>query len=96
MSHTHGSSPNPGRDRPQRPAVTSPADEMCRRMAQRLQSENPRWLIVWGPYTREYTAFPLLPVPPGTFVHSRDPRALKAAMEEVERAVAQQPPAPGW
>ena len=75
--------------------MKAPSDETCRETAQKIQSEHPHWLIMWGSYSREYTAFPLLPVPPGTFVHSPDPSMLETAMQEIELAAARDT-TPGW
>jgi hypothetical protein len=46
----------------------------------------PRWIIVWGPVTRFYWAFPQFQTPPWLWtVINRDPQALAARMGEVER-----------
>lgn len=46
----------------------------------------PRWLVVWGPVTRFYWAFPRFVTPPWLWpVFNRDPQALAVRMGEVER-----------
>jgi len=74
--------------------MSAPSDEICRRAALRLQGEHPHWLIIWGAYSREFWAFPSLPVPRGTVVHAPHPVLLKDAICDVELAMAQA--VPGW
>lgn len=57
--------------------------------------EHPHWLVMWGVWSREYWAFPMLAVPQGTLVHAPDPGMLAAAMAEVEISI-QHRPAMGW
>jgi len=70
--------------------MTAPSDETRRTTARRLQNEHPRWLIIWGLHSREYWAFPSLPVPPGTYLHAPHPVLLEEAIREVELAIT------GW
>ncbi|HLI37591.1 MAG TPA: hypothetical protein VKV80_09650 [Streptosporangiaceae bacterium] len=55
------------------------------READKLQEQNPAWLIIWGTWTREFVAFPLFHVPPGSFIAHKDPRELARRMRETER-----------
>ena len=59
-------------------------DQERRELAGRIERDNPRWLVVWGVYTREFVAFPLFRVPPGTVLCSRNFKALAARMQQVE------------
>jgi len=56
-----------------------------KREAGRLESGNPRWIIVFGDYSRQFVAFPRFTVPEGTIVTARYPGALPARMRAVER-----------
>ncbi len=71
------------------------ADELCYQTARKIEKVHPQWMVVWGLYSREYWAFPLLPVPRGTIVHAPDPGLLVTAIDEVELTAAQSTQ-PGW
>ncbi|MGH7869693.1 MAG: hypothetical protein ACREP9_19215 [Candidatus Dormibacteraceae bacterium] len=70
-------------------------DEQSYETAQKIEQAHPHWMVVWGLYSREYWAFPLLDVPRGTIVHATDPDMLVAAIEDVELAAAHSAE-PGW
>ena len=70
-------------------------DESNYGTARQIENGHPHWMVVWGLYSRQYWAFPLLPVPPGTIVHAADPVMLVTAIEEVELTAAQSVQ-PGW
>ena len=52
--------------------------------AQRIERDNPAWIVVWGVYTREYVAFPKFGAPPGTMLCSRNLNTLATAMRQIE------------
>jgi hypothetical protein len=60
---------------------------MCREIAARIESEHPGWLVIWGPYSREFWAFAYLHVPSGTLIHASDPDVLLAGIGETETKV---------
>jgi hypothetical protein len=60
-----------------------------REVATRIEQENPGWLVMWGPYCREFVAFPCFHVPQGTVLHYRDAGQLVAEMFSVQKAAAQ-------
>lgn len=66
-----------------------PSTEEMRREAERLERDNPRWIILFGIYTRELVAFPRFPVPRGTIVAARHPDALPARLRAVEQCARQ-------
>jgi hypothetical protein len=70
-------------------------DEQSYEAARTIEKAHPHWMVVWGLYSRQYWAFPLLDVPPGIIVHAPDPVMLVTAIEEVELAAAQSAE-PGW
>ncbi len=65
-------------------------DQAHKEMAERIQQENPKWLVVWGVYTRQFAAFPLFPAPPGTVLRGRDSGELAGRMRQAEQFLAAQ------
>jgi hypothetical protein len=55
-----------------------------RRIAARLEEDNPSWIVLFGVYTREFVAFPRFDVPSGTVLVARYPAALPPRMRTVE------------
>src|SRR5690349_16448903 len=49
------------------------SEEDKRLMAERLESENPLWIIVYGVYTRQFVAFPRFKVPRQTIITTTYP-----------------------
>lgn len=66
-------------------------DDRYPEIAATIGREHPRWVVLWGPYSREFWAYPCLPVPRGTIVHAGDPDMLVAGMSDVELMAAQPP-----
>jgi hypothetical protein len=60
--------------------------EDMRHIAQRLESENPLWLVLFGAYSKEFVAFPRFAAPSGTIIAVRYPGAMTGRMREVEQA----------
>jgi hypothetical protein len=58
--------------------------EDMRRAAERLESDNPLWSVMFGVYTRQFVAFPRFAVPEGTVVTAGYPGALPEKMRRVE------------
>jgi hypothetical protein len=54
-------------------------------VAAEIERENTRWLVVWGAYSREFSAFCLFPGMERSMLVSRDPDTLRWAIHEVER-----------
>jgi len=61
-------------------------DPKERRVARCIEGDHPRWYVIWGVYSRIYSAFPLFDGPPGTIIKARDARELIALMREAEIA----------
>jgi hypothetical protein len=55
-------------------------------MATRLEAENPRWMVVFGVYTKQFVAYPRFPVPAGTMAVGTYPPALIGRMHDIELA----------
>jgi len=58
--------------------------EAYRETAQRIEQENPRWIVVWGVYSQEFVAFPKFRAPSGTVLHTRNSKALVTGMRQIE------------
>jgi hypothetical protein len=74
-------------------------DDQERQTATRIERENPRWLVMWGAYSRLYWAFPRFNGPPGMIIAAPDPGELLARMRRIEVAVHPAPSAetaPPW
>lgn len=56
------------------------------RTAANLESENPRWIVVYGVWTKQFIAFPRFTVPEGTMATAHYPGALLDRMRAIERA----------
>jgi hypothetical protein len=67
-------------------AVPAVAD--MRLLAQRLERENPSWIVLYGAYSKEFVAFPRFTVPRGTIVVTRQPGALPARLRQIEQQAA--------
>lgn len=61
-------------------------DREQRQQAVRLAEVFPRWVVMWGAWTRQFWAFPCFGVPRGTIAHSPDPSELAGRMRAVERS----------
>jgi hypothetical protein len=68
-----------------------------RRIAGRMEEDNPSWIVVFGVFTREFVAFPRFDAPRGTVVTASYAAALPPRMRAIEAqarpAVAGQAPA---
>ena len=55
-------------------------------VAERLEQDNPDWLVLYGSYTREFVAFPVYPdAPDNCYCSAKDPAALDGHIRETER-----------
>lgn len=61
-----------------------PYDIWQRRAAARAQAAHGGWLVLWGPGSRRFWAFPLFQVPAGTMIQAVDLGALLAALRDAE------------
>lgn len=60
-------------------------DNAYRATAERINRSRSQWLVLWGCYSRLYWAFPLFETGSHMLLHSEDPDALAARMDEAER-----------
>ena len=55
-------------------------------VAERLEVDNPDWVIMYGVYSREFVAFPVYPdAPDNCYCSAKDPAALDDHIRETER-----------
>src|ERR1700761_1114682 len=55
-------------------------------VAERLDKDNPDWIVLYGSYTREFVAFPVYPdAPDNCYCSAKDPAALDGHIREAER-----------
>ena len=55
-------------------------------VAERLEVDNPDWVIMYGSYSREYVAFPVYPdAPDNSYCSAKDPVALDDHIRATER-----------
>jgi hypothetical protein len=55
-------------------------------VAERLEVDNPDWVIMYGSYSREYVAFPVYPdAPDNSYCSAKDPAQLDDHIRETER-----------
>jgi hypothetical protein len=83
-----------------KPAERSPGrgakrafDQRERQIAARIAQDFPRWLVLWGLYSRRFWAFPCFRVPRGTIAEAANPDDLVAEMRSIQRAAMSGAPA---
>lgn len=65
---------------------SEPYDPAQRRAAAQLQRHRPRWLIMYGPWSRLYWAYACFDVPQGMILAAEDPQELANLMQRAELA----------
>jgi hypothetical protein len=65
--------------------VDSADDDEARQLARRIEREHPRWIVMFGAFTKQFICFPRFPAAPGTIVVASYPGALPAQMKYAER-----------
>jgi len=60
-------------------------DDACREIAKELEQQHPRWIVIFGTFTREFFCLPLFAAPPGLKVVAVYPKAAGDRMSRVER-----------
>lgn len=61
------------------------ADNEARELAQRIEREHPRWIVMFGAFTKQFICFLRFPAAAGTVVVASYPGALPARMKYAER-----------
>jgi hypothetical protein len=67
------------------------AEDEMRRVAGKLESGNPLWIVVYGVYSRQFIGFPRFSVPTGTMAVALHPGALEGRMRGIERRYGPRP-----
>lgn len=57
-----------------------------RELAARIERDFPRWLVMWGAYSRQFWAYPCFRVPRGTIAHAAGPNDLAGMMREIQQS----------
>jgi hypothetical protein len=65
--------------------VSPQEDDACRAIAEEIQQARPGWMVIWGVFSRRYTAYPLFPVRCRAIVVAYYPAALLERMDSAER-----------
>jgi len=60
-------------------------DDACRGIAKELEQQHPRWIVIFGTFTREFFCLPRFAAPPGLKVIAVYPKAAADRMSSVER-----------
>lgn len=60
-------------------------DDAARDAARQIEQDNPRWIVIFGIYTRQFVCFPRFRALPGTVVTALYPPAAVTKMAEIER-----------
>jgi hypothetical protein len=69
-------------------AMPGISDDEYQAIAEWLEEENPRWIVVFGVFSRQFIGFPRFDVPRGTMVVASYPDAIPARMREAERLIS--------
>ena len=65
-------------------AATRPDLARMRQIAAQIQADNPRWIVMFGVYSRQFVAFPRFDAPMIAFVAVLYPEALPPRLRAVE------------
>ena len=69
----------------EREAMGHAEDDACREIAEELEQQHPRWIVIFGTFTREFICLPRFAAPPGLTVVAVYPKASADRMSRVER-----------
>ena len=60
--------------------------DLAVQVAERIEADNPDWMVMYGSYSREFVAFPVyLDAPDNSYCSAKDPAALDGRISETER-----------
>ena len=66
--------------------VRGRAVRVAEQVAERLEEDNPDWVIMYGSYSREFVAFPVYPnAPDNSYCSAKDPAKIDDHIRETER-----------
>jgi len=61
------------------------SDEEYRALADKIEQKRPGWMVIWGIFSRRFTAYPLFPIRRRVIVVAYYPDALIERMDSAER-----------
>jgi len=64
--------------------MPNPDDQACHDIAKQMEQDNPRWIVLFGVFSKEFVGFPRFSAPPGTVDTAQYPEAMSARMRETE------------
>jgi hypothetical protein len=65
------------------------SEEECKNIAERLEKEHPKWMVMFGVYSREFYCLPLFPdATPGLEIRAQYPEAAAERMQQTELEIA--------
>lgn len=59
--------------------------DACREIAEELEKQHPRWIVIFGTFTREFICLPRFAVPAGFRIVAIYPQAAADRMSKMER-----------
>ncbi len=65
--------------------MSRPDNDEGREIAEELEQQHPRWIVIFGAFTREFVCIPRFAATPGLKVVAVYPKAAAGRMSEVER-----------
>jgi hypothetical protein len=77
----------PANGKPELDWAAALADDAARQAAERTERDNPRWIVLFGVFTKEFVCLPRFPAPAGTIVTSLYPDAIPSRMRMIEHAL---------
>lgn len=69
----------------EREPMSRAEDDAGREIAKELEQQHPRWIVIFGAFTREFVCLPRFAAPPGVKVVAPYPEAAAERMAKVER-----------
>jgi len=69
----------------EREAMSLAEDNEGREIAEELEQQHPRWIVIFGAFTREFVCIPRFATPPGLKVVAIYPKAAAGRMSEIEK-----------
>jgi hypothetical protein len=66
-------------------AMVRAENDEGREIAEELEQQHPRWIVIFGAFTREFVCLPRFAAIPGSMVVAIYPGAAAGRMSEVER-----------
>jgi hypothetical protein len=69
----------------EREAIGRTENDAGREIAMQLEQQHPLWIVMYGPFTKEFVCLPRFAAPSGLMIVAMYPKAAEDRMSEVER-----------